>query len=151
MKTLIDFLLLMFDVLVGRGNWLGKDTLFGVRGTKESGPWIISEMGAADRNILIALVDALFKLEDKEQQAEDWMCIRMQALAICVRNKYGYRLYDPLNNEHLVALAQYPDSVLNEALKTVNDLCHMPWLVIPDVAVDQDSEDDDNDGTDINP
>lgn len=131
MNSFLLFLRNLVPVLLGFGTFMGKDPLFKLRGKKQSGPWVVAALGAADRMQFADLTDLIMKIENTENRAKQYIAMRMQVIAASIRNKHGYYLFDPLNENHLLALSNYPELVLSNAIDVIDELSGLPWIVMP--------------------
>lgn len=110
-------------------NLLGRDSIFDIRPKKVVGPWVVVGLGAGDWVKMRDLIQvAVFDNQDTESRYHSYMGYQMRAIALSVRSKWGFPLFDPDDSDELVKIAAYPQSLLEEALEAVADLSGMDWL-----------------------
>lgn len=118
-----------FLFLLG-GTTYGKASFFKFSKFKKVGPWLLLELSAADREKLRILANDIASIADDIERGQQWIAMKMMVIASCAVNKQGWYLYDPLENDDLNRIADFPDRLIEEALEAIHELNDMPWLVL---------------------
>lgn len=130
-----------FLFLIG-GTVYGKASFFKFSKFKKVGPWLLLELSAADREKLRILANDIAFITDDIERGQQWIAMKMMVIASCAVNKRGWYLYDPLENDDLNRIADFPDRLIEEALEAIHKLNDMPWLVVRESSADPESCDE---------
>ena len=130
MAILFKFILNALPWVLRIGTLLGKDPVFKYRVKETVGPWVLTELNGADRQVFADLTNRIMAMEEPDRTAKI-IQMKQQVIAAAARNKRGYFVLDPMKREHLDKVALQPDSVLNKALEVIAVQSGMPWLVPP--------------------
>jgi hypothetical protein len=137
---ILKWLATALAVALGVGTWLGKDRFFSSRKQRIFGPFVLVDMSAADREMLWDVAIEVERNSDgliPAQQLNRWMMLRLQAVALSLRNGRGWITHDPLKPEDLAALKALPLTELYRMFNAVAELSVIPWM-----AVDHEPEQD---------
>jgi len=126
----------------------GRAPYFGVAKKLVVGPFTLLEVSAGDWEKLRALTEEICNIEDPLEKHQSLTFMRMQAIASCATNRWGWYLYDPMNKDDLQKVADYPNRLINEALQAIHELNGMPWLVPATQAI---TEGDGEEAAQVNP
>lgn len=117
-----------FLFLIG-GTQSGRAPYFKYAKKKKTEAWLLIELSAADREKLRELANKIAAIEDSVARGQSWIYMKLQVIASCAVNSRGWYIYDPLNKQHLDAIADYPDRLIDQALGAIHELNDMPWIV----------------------
>ncbi len=148
---LIKWLATASAVALGVGTWLGKDRFFNSRKQRQIGPFVLVDMSAADREMLWDVAVEVDSNSDgllPAQLFNRWFMLRLQAVAISLRNERGWITHDPLKPEDLAALKALPLAEIHRMFNVVAELSAIPWMSVEEAVDGTESEHDTDEESD---
>ena len=129
-KGLISLAIHAIPTMFGFGTLMGTDRMMKYGAHESVGPWVVKGMSALQRARLIDVANQILSQEPSPERTHQFMNHQMQIIATCVRNRFGYILFDPANQNHLYKLMSYPVELLDEAYNVACRLSGLDYLVI---------------------
>lgn len=126
--TLLTLLINVIPALLRFGTLLGKDAHFHRRDQELLHDYVVVGISAMERAQLMEVFNSTVSIEDTQERYFRMMSLQAQAIALSLRNKRGYFVFDSLNEKHLRRIIQYPDRVLEDWLCKIAELSDMPWF-----------------------
>lgn len=114
---------------------------FRAQSPMDFGNWLIVELSGSDCVILLDHLHLIHQSSDTvEEKGRNVMGLRYQAIAMSLRTKSGKVPLSWTNEDDLLFLASFSQSLISQALKEVAILSDMPWLDPSESAKQSNSE-----------
>jgi len=109
-------------------NLFGRDPIFDVRPKQVVGPWVIVGLGAGECLRLRDLIHEIYSQSDEQTKYHSYIGYQMRLIALSVRSKSGFPLFNPDDQKDLIRVSAYPQATIEEALEVITDLSGLDWL-----------------------
>lgn len=109
-------------------NLLGRDSIFDIRPKKTVGPWVVVGLGAGEVTRLRDLIHEVYSQSDEKTRYHQFIGYQFRLIALSVRSKSGFPLFNPDKTKDLIKVSAYPQAVIDETMEVICEISGLDWL-----------------------